>query len=301
MDGPCGVHSRLEDGCRHRPRGDSCATRVVVFRRGPSRGSARCRKPGRLGNRGHEGPQRRARLAYSRIVLARLLSETGRPDAAEPAARAAAAWFERWGRSHPKFANAECEVGRAQVLQGRTAEGRAVLERCLPIYRAWGHADPRAVQSLDRLLADAAPADRSGQGPEQWPDASAVQRAVGPVHVTRRFDAIPVVTSTYMTDTGVGRSSDWAHADRGTRSGAAAPRRPAGPLHQPRQRRHYATTARRARRGPAIPALLLERSPGLGRQVTSQHGRLRRGAPHHRAFRGRQHRHQHGDLRQEHD
>jgi eukaryotic-like serine/threonine-protein kinase len=102
-------------------------------------------------------------LAYSRIVLARILSETGRPDAAEPAARAAAAWFERWGRSHPKFANAECEVGRAQVLQGRTPEGRAVLERCLPIYRAWGHADPRAVQSLDRLLADPAPADRSGQ------------------------------------------------------------------------------------------------------------------------------------------
>ena len=52
---------------------------------------------------------------------------------------------------HPKFASAECEVGRAQVLQGRTPEGRAVLERCLPIYRAWGHADPRAVQSLDRL------------------------------------------------------------------------------------------------------------------------------------------------------
>ena len=102
-------------------------------------------------------------LAYSRIVLARILSETGRPDAAEPVARAAAAWFERWGRSHPKFANAECEVGRAQVLQGRTPEGRAVLERCLPIYRAWGHADPRAVQSLDRLLADPAPADRSGQ------------------------------------------------------------------------------------------------------------------------------------------
>ena len=102
-------------------------------------------------------------LAYSRIVLARLLSETGRPDAAEPAARAAAAWFERWGRSHPKFANAECEVGRAQMLQGQTMEGRIVLERCLPIYRAWGHADPRSVQSLDRLLADPAPTHRRAQ------------------------------------------------------------------------------------------------------------------------------------------
>ena len=111
-------------------------------------------------------------LAYSRIVLARLLSETGRPDAAEPAARAAMAWFERWGPGHPQRANAECEVGRAQVLQGRTAEGRATLERCVPIYRAWGHADPRSVQSLDRLLtdgrADATAGDKGNA--EQVPD-----------------------------------------------------------------------------------------------------------------------------------
>ena len=104
-------------------------------------------------------------LAYSRIVLARLLSETGRPDAAEPAARAAMAWFERWGPGHPQRANAECEVGRAQVLQGRTAEGRATLEHCVPVYRTWGHADPRSVQSLDRLLTEAAPARRREQRP----------------------------------------------------------------------------------------------------------------------------------------
>ena len=85
-------------------------------------------------------------LAYSRIVLARLLSETGRPDAAEPVARAATAWFERWGSAHPKFADAECELGRAQMLQGQTSEGRVTLERCLPIYRAWGHADPHSVR-----------------------------------------------------------------------------------------------------------------------------------------------------------
>ena len=104
-------------------------------------------------------------LAYSRIVLARLLSETGRPDAAEPAARAAMAWFERWGSNHPQRANAECEVGRAQVLQGRTMEGRALLEHCVPIDRAWGHADPRSVQSLDGLLTDAAPARRRARRP----------------------------------------------------------------------------------------------------------------------------------------
>jgi serine/threonine-protein kinase len=103
-------------------------------------------------------------LAYSRIVLARLLSETGRPRAAEPAARAAMGWFKRWGPGHPQLANAECEVGRAQVLQGRAAEGRVLLEHCVPIYRAWGHADPHSLESLDRLLTDAAPAHRAGQG-----------------------------------------------------------------------------------------------------------------------------------------
>ena len=92
-------------------------------------------------------------LAFSRIVLARILSETGRPDAAEPAARAAMTWFERWGRTHPKYADAECEVGRAQMLQGQTADARAALERCLSIYRPWGLADRHVVESLERLLA----------------------------------------------------------------------------------------------------------------------------------------------------
>ena len=95
-------------------------------------------------------------LAMSRVLLARMLARTGRPDQAEPPARAALAWFERWGRDHPAYADAECELGRAQVLQGAIPEGRATLERCLPIYRAWGLADREVVRSLERLLAESA-------------------------------------------------------------------------------------------------------------------------------------------------
>ena len=54
------------------------------------------------------------------------------------------------GPSDPRYAEAECELGRAQVLQGMTAEGRATLERCLPIYRAWGQADREVVETLER-------------------------------------------------------------------------------------------------------------------------------------------------------
>jgi serine/threonine-protein kinase len=94
-------------------------------------------------------------LAFSRILLARVLTETGRPAEAEAPARAAMAWFERWGRNHPKYADAECEVGRAQMLQGHAAEGRALVAHCLPIYRPWGQADRHILESLERLLATA--------------------------------------------------------------------------------------------------------------------------------------------------
>jgi serine/threonine-protein kinase len=92
-------------------------------------------------------------LAFSRIVLGRVLSLTGRPDAAGPPLSDALAWFERWGRLHPKYVEAQCEAARAQVLRGRSEDGRAELERCLPIYRAWGQADPFVVESFERLLA----------------------------------------------------------------------------------------------------------------------------------------------------
>jgi hypothetical protein len=93
-------------------------------------------------------------LAFSRSLLARILNELGRPKDAEPAARAAIAWFERWGPSHPTYADAECQLGRAQVLQGKRGEGRAALERCLPIHRASGLADRDDVAAMERSLAD---------------------------------------------------------------------------------------------------------------------------------------------------
>ena len=94
-------------------------------------------------------------LALSRALLARILNAIGRPDDAMPVARAAAAWFERWGAGHPRYAEAACELGRAQVLQGMTADGRATLESCLPVYRVWGQADREVVESLEQLLAKA--------------------------------------------------------------------------------------------------------------------------------------------------
>ena len=93
-------------------------------------------------------------LAFSRVLRARILVEMGRPDQAEAPLRAALVWFERWGRDHPSYADAECEWGRARMLQGAIAEGRAAFERCLPIYRAWGQADREIVESIERLLAD---------------------------------------------------------------------------------------------------------------------------------------------------
>ena len=94
------------------------------------------------------------RLAYSRVLLARILSEMGRPVAAESPARAARAWFARWGPTNPRYADAECELGRAQLLQGLTVEGRATLAQCLPVYRAWGLTDRGVVESIERLLKD---------------------------------------------------------------------------------------------------------------------------------------------------
>ena len=63
-------------------------------------------------------------LAFSRVLRARILVELGRPDQAEAPLRAALVWFERRGRDHPSYADAECEWGRARMLQGDIAEGR---------------------------------------------------------------------------------------------------------------------------------------------------------------------------------
>jgi serine/threonine-protein kinase len=91
-------------------------------------------------------------LAFSRVVLARMLTRTGQPVEAETAVRAALTWFERWGPANYKYAEAECELGQALVRRGAVADGRAKLERCLPIYRVWGQADSEVIASIERTL-----------------------------------------------------------------------------------------------------------------------------------------------------
>ena len=93
-------------------------------------------------------------LAFSRVFLARMLNGIGRPEDAASLGSAAMEWFGRRYPDDPKRAEAACEVGRAQMLEGMTAEGRSTLERCLPTYRAWGQADREVVESLERVLAD---------------------------------------------------------------------------------------------------------------------------------------------------
>jgi tetratricopeptide (TPR) repeat protein len=90
-------------------------------------------------------------LATVRVRLGRLLSEAGRPREAEVPAAAAVEWFDRAGTDAARRAEATCELARARLLQGRRA-GDA-LERCLPVYRAWGLADPEVVEALEDLAA----------------------------------------------------------------------------------------------------------------------------------------------------
>ena len=63
-------------------------------------------------------------LAFSRVLRGRILIEMGRPGEAEPQVRAALVWFERWGRDHPSYADAECELGRARMLQAPSPRDR---------------------------------------------------------------------------------------------------------------------------------------------------------------------------------
>ena len=95
----------------------------------------------------------RAGWPSSRLLLGRMLNETGRPREAEPAVGAALREFDPLGPTHPQRAEAACELARARLLQQRRDEDRRLLSECLPTYRAWGLAEPQVVTSLERLLA----------------------------------------------------------------------------------------------------------------------------------------------------
>ena len=91
-----------------------------------------------------------------------MLNEAGRPGEAEPPLAAALEWFDRAGTDTARRAEASCELARAQVLQGR--RGEDVLERCLPVYRAWGLAEREVVEELERLV-DASSASKTRNRP----------------------------------------------------------------------------------------------------------------------------------------
>ena len=92
-------------------------------------------------------------LGLARVLLGRMLIETGRPRDAEPVLTAALGEFEPFGHAHPYRAEASCELARARLLQQSRAEEWQRLEQCVPIYRTWGLADRDVVAALDRLLA----------------------------------------------------------------------------------------------------------------------------------------------------
>jgi serine/threonine-protein kinase len=110
---------------------------------------------GRLPRGDAEGP-----LAATRVVLGRMLLESGRPGEAEPPLAAALAGLERFGSAHPQRAEAACALAAARLGQSSRAEHWQQLEQCLPIYRAWGLAEREFVDFLVRLRARRPPGTR---------------------------------------------------------------------------------------------------------------------------------------------
>jgi serine/threonine-protein kinase len=96
-------------------------------------------------------------LALARVLLGRMLAEAGRPREAEPVLTAALDYYVRDDQEYARRAEASCELGRARVLQGRKPEDVQRLKECLPIYKAWGLAEPEVVASLEKLVSRPAP------------------------------------------------------------------------------------------------------------------------------------------------
>lgn len=92
-------------------------------------------------------------LVISRVILGRMLNESGRSREAEPILTMALADLERLGPRHPQYAEALCERSRARLLQGTGTADRQRLDECLPIYRSWGLAEPEVVAALEALRA----------------------------------------------------------------------------------------------------------------------------------------------------
>ena len=92
-------------------------------------------------------------LAFSRVILGRMLNDVRRPRDGEPILAKALGGVENLGPKHPEYAEALCELTRARLLQGASASARERVRECLPIYRRWGLAEREVVASLEALLA----------------------------------------------------------------------------------------------------------------------------------------------------
>ncbi len=92
-------------------------------------------------------------VADLQLETALALLETGRAGDAEALCRAGLAGVS----GNERIALANALLGWALVRSGQPDAGRKLLVDALPVYRKWGLADPRAVASLDRTLAESRP------------------------------------------------------------------------------------------------------------------------------------------------
>ena len=90
-------------------------------------------------------------FAFTRLLLGRTLNEMGRPGEADRVLSLALGYYEAMGPEQPQRAEMMCELARARARQGGGAENSERLKQCLPIYRAWGLAEPEVVADLERL------------------------------------------------------------------------------------------------------------------------------------------------------
>jgi serine/threonine-protein kinase len=94
-----------------------------------------------------------SRLADARVWLGRVLVEQGQAPQASGFLRPAVGYRDRaLGPTHPRAAEAQCELARALAGQGHRDESKALLDACWPIYQKWGLADPVVVRALSRLV-----------------------------------------------------------------------------------------------------------------------------------------------------
>jgi serine/threonine-protein kinase len=98
-------------------------------------------------------PNATRQLVMSRVILGRMLNESGRPRDAEPILTMALTGLESLGPKHPQYAEALCELSRARLLQGTNTADLQRLDECLPIYGSWGLAEPEVVAALETVLA----------------------------------------------------------------------------------------------------------------------------------------------------